>query len=269
MPLILTLCALLYSGYRYTIVGYRSFIFVIIATLFFNISVNTISEYRDYQKGVDNVYSSGTKYRLASGIVPAKNILLLGIIAFILGAISGIFAVLFKPHTLLIPGIIASGITLFYSEWLGLKYKALGELCVFIVYGPLIFASCILSLTHRISLEDLVFSIPFGILTVNVILANNIRDYEFEKEMTVTIPIKFGLKFAYFLLFFITHLAFLIVPFLIYRGILPKASFITFLAYPIVFLSVKKIGTPKFINLFGIMQVLFSSLICLGFLLSE
>ena len=266
MPLLLVTCAFCYSKYHYEIVGYKSFSCVAFSILFFNLAVNTISEYRDCQKGVDDLYSAGTKYRLVSGILPAKNVLILGITSFILASISGIIAVFLKPYTLIIPGIFAAGIALFYSEWpLGLKYKALGELCVFIVYGPLIFSSCILALTQQLCVEDLIFSIPFGILTTNVILANNIRDYEFEKDKTTTLPIKFGLKFAYFLLFFETNLAFLMIPFLIYEGIIPNSGFLSFLPYPLIFLSIKKIGTPKFINIFGVLQVLFALLMCLCF----
>ena len=267
MPLILILCSFFYSEYHYEIASCKSFIYVAISILLYNLSVNTISEYRDCRKGIDDLHSPGTKYRLVSEIVPKKNVLIIGIIAFLVASISGVVAVCFGPYTLIVPGLIAAGITIFYSEWpLGLKYKALGEACVFVVYGPLVFSSCILALANQFSINDLLFSVPFGIFTTNVVLANNIRDYEFEKGRTVTLPIKFGLKTAYFTLFFITHLAFLMIPFLVYRGIIPNICFISFLAYPLIFLSVKKIGKPEFINIFGIMQITFTLLICLSFL---
>lgn len=268
MPLLLISCSFLYSRYHYEIIAYKSFICVAFSILFFNLAVNTISEYRDCKKGVDDQYSPGTKYRLISGILPEKNVLIFGIITFLIASVLGLIALFFGPKTLLIPGLFAAFIVVFYSEWpFGLKYKALGELCVFLVYGPLIFSACILALSYRLSLEDLIFSIPFGIFTVNVILANNIRDYEFEKGKTLTVPIKFGLKFAYFLLFFETHLAFLMIPFFIYQGIMPKTGFISFFAYPLIILSIKKIGSPKFINIFGILQTLFTILASLSFLL--
>lgn len=269
MPLLLITCSLIYSRYHYEIVGYKSFACVAISILLFNIAVNTISEYRDCQEGVDDIHSPGTKYRLVSGIVPKKNVLRLGIVAFSLASIWGFVALFLGTVWLIVPGIIAASIVLFYSERpLGLKYKALGELCVFVIYGPLIFSSCILSLTNRLCFIDVLFSIPFGLLTVNVILANNIRDYAFEKEKTLTIPIKFGLKFAYCLLFFITHLALLFILIFIHINLLPSLSLIVFAVYPLIFLSIKKIDSPKFINIFGIMQVLFSALISLSMLFS-
>lgn len=267
MPCMLIICSFLYSKYHNRIVEYMPFVCVSISILLFNIAVNTISEYRDCKRGIDDVHSPGTKYRLVSGIVPQKHVLIVGIFSFIMASLFGIYIILIGPKILMVPGIIAASIVLFYSEKpFGLKYHALGELCVFLIYGPLIFSSCIISLTHSLLFQDILFSIPFGIFTVNVILANNIRDYSFEKEKTVTLPIKYGLKFAYFLLFFITHLAFLVVPFLIYMEIMPKSGILSFLAYPLIFLSIKRIGKENFIDIFGIMQVLFTLLICLAFL---
>ena len=268
MSTLLILCGFLYSNYHYEIINYKSFACVGLSILFFHLTTNTISEYRDCKKGVDDIHSPGTKYRLISGIIPQKHMLIFGITSFILAAIFGIIAVFIGQIFLIIPGLIAAGIALFYSEWpFGFKYKALGEVCVFLIYGPLIFSSCILSLTQQISLNDLLFSIPFGLLTANVLLANNIRDYEFEKGKTVTLTIKFGLKFSYFLLFFMTHLAFLFIPFFVYKDILPNIGFSVFLSYPIIFLSIKKIGKPDFIDIFGFLQVFFVSLICLSFLI--
>ena len=209
MPALLIICAYLYADYHCQIISIKSFIFVACSILLFNLSTNTISEYRDCQKGIDDIYSPGTKYRLASGIVPQKNVLNLGIISFVLASICGVIAFFLKPYSLAFPGLFGACIAFCYSEKpLRLKYKAFGEICVFIVYGVLIFSSCILSLTYTIRLQDILFSIPFGLLTTNVVLANNIRDYEFEKNKTFTLPIKLGLKFAYTLLFFMTNLTF-------------------------------------------------------------
>ena len=258
MPALLISCAYVYAQYHYNIIERISFIFVSISILFFNLSVNTISEYRDCQKGIDDVHSSDTKYRLVSGIVPQKNVLNIGIVAFGIATISGIIALLLKPFSLLFPGLLGASIAFFYSEQpLGLKYKAYGEICVFIVYGFLIIFSCILSLTHTLHFKDVVFSLPFGLLTTNVVLANNIRDYEFELGKTTTLVTKFGLKFSYSLLFIITHLAYLFVPILIYCNILPKTAYITLLSYFLILSIIYKINSHKFINIFGMMQVLF------------
>ena len=270
MPIFLIFNALSYTRYKYHVSHTISFIFVGISILLYNLATNSLSEYRDYKKGVDDTYSSGTKYRLASGIISDNNMLLFARLMFLLGSITGILALVCGSKYLFIPGIMGAGMVIAYSEKpFELKYKALSELCVFFVYGILIFTSCIMALTDTIRIDDIVYSIPFGLLTANVVLANNIRDFEFEKGKTLTIPIKYGLKLSYGLLFFITHIAFLCVPIFVYCDIVPKIWFITLITYPIIFISIVKINSPKFINVFGVLQVSFTIIGTIAFFLAE
>ncbi|MDR2666934.1 MAG: prenyltransferase [Holosporales bacterium] len=235
--------------------------FVALSVLFFHLATNTISEYRDFRNGIDDVHSLDTKYRLVSGIVRPNVVLRTGVIAFLLASISGVTAVLIGTNLLLIPGIIAAGISVFYSERpFCLKYKALGELCVFMAYGPLLFSSCFLALRGIFSVSDILFSFPFGLLTSCVLLANNIRDYEFEMGKTKTLVTKWGLSRAYTLLFCMLHLSFLCIPFFIYAKMLKTESFIVFCAYPIIFSLVRKINSSRFIVVFGGLLVLFYAL---------
>ena len=268
MTISLILCAFLYAKYNYNTSFNLAFFCVSCSIIFFHLAANTISEYRDCIKGIDNKHSPGTKYRLITGIVPYKNIYYLGIVSFFLASIFGIIALFCGSIYLVIPGLIAAGIVFFYSEKpVGLKYKAFGEVCVFLGYGPLFFAACILSLRGYLSCFDLIFSIPFGFLTTCVLLANNIRDYEFEQGKTLTLTIKYGLKFSYFLLFFMVNLSFLFVPYLIFQSIVSFYSLSVFLVYPLIFFSVRRIGKPEFINIFGILQVSFTLIICISFLI--
>lgn len=219
MTVSLICCSFLYAKYNYKAHFNFAFLCVSLSIIFFHVAVNTISEYRDCVKGVDNIHSSGTKYRLITGLVPYRNIYYLGLGSFLLAAVIGIIALCYGPMLLIIPGLIAAGIVFFYSEKpVGLKYKAFGELCVFLGYGPLLYSACILSLTNNLHLCDLIFSVPFGLLTTCVLLANNIRDYDFEKGKTVTLTIKYGLKFSYFLLFFMVNLSFLFIPYLVFHA---------------------------------------------------
>lgn len=268
MTISLILCSFLYVKYNYKAHFNFPFLCISLSIIFFHLAVNTISEYRDCIKGVDDIHSSGTKFRLITGLVPYKNIYYLGIGSFFIASIIGIIALFYGTVFLIIPGLIAAGIVYFYSENpIGLKYRAFGEICVFLGYGPLLFSACILSLTNNLHCQDLMFSVPFGLLTTCVLLANNIRDYEFEKGKTVTLTIKYGLKFSYFLLFFMVNLSFFFIPYLVFQNNMSFYSFWVFLIYPLIFFSIKKIGKPDFINIFGILQVTFTSIICISFLI--
>ncbi|MDR1391000.1 MAG: prenyltransferase [Holosporales bacterium] len=265
MSILLLFCGYIYSRYHYNTLCYPPFFCVGLAAIFFHLSANTISEYRDCKTGIDNIHSPDTKYRLVSKAVPENHILTIGLTSFGVAVGLGVIAAVVWQKLLFFPGAIAAVIVFSYSEWpLKLKYRAFGEVCVFLQYGPIMFSSCILALTGKISIEDMIFSIPFGLLTSLVLLANNIRDYEFEKNKTTTLTTKYGLKTSYFLLFFIVHLSFLFIPFFVYYNLLPKTGFMVFLSYPIIFLSMKKIETSEIIKIFGILQILFALLVCLS-----
>ncbi len=232
----------------------KSFILTCIAFVLFNLSVNTISEYRDCKKGIDNPKSPGTKYRLVTGIVPKHNILIIGIVSFIIASICGLSALYYSSWPLLIPGIIGACIALFYSEFpLGLKYKALGEVCVFLCYGILLGFSTVFALTNQCSLIDVLIFIPGGLLITCVLLANNIRDYYFDLEKNITLVTKIGLKKSYILLYFLANLSFIINFILIYFHYLNSSILYTLLAYPILLLSIRFKNHPKFINFFGLL----------------
>ncbi len=232
----------------------KAFIFTCISFVLFNLAVNTISEYRDCINGIDNPKSPGTKYRLVTGIVPRKNVLILGIVSFIIASICGIFALYHSSLYLLMPGVIGAGIALFYSENpLGLKYKALGEVCVFICYGLLLGFSTIFSLTNNCKVIDIIVFIPGGLLITCVVLANNIRDYYFDLEKTNTLVTTIGLKKSYLLLYFIANLSFIINTILVYCNFLYKNVLYILMAYPILLVSWKFKDHPKFINCFGIL----------------
>ena len=265
MTILLTFSCYSYSKLHYSILNTRAFIFVAVSIVLFHLSVNSISEYRDFKKGMDDNKSEDENHMIVTGLVQPKHILHIGVCSFATASLLGLYAVLLSSPVLLISGLIGAGISLFYSEWpFGYKYKALGELGVFLAYGPLLVFSCIYSLTSQFGVNEFLLSISFGLLTTAVLTANNIRDYYFDFKRIKTLATVFGLRWTYSILFFIVHLAFLIIPILIYRRAIPQTCWFVFCAYPILFTSIKKIGTSKFIDVFGILQVAFCVIFCIA-----
>jgi 1,4-dihydroxy-2-naphthoate octaprenyltransferase len=215
-------------------------------------SANITSEYRDYINGVDSKKSKGSSKIPLENIKNKKNVYYVGIACFLMAVVFGFLSI----HTtgekiLIIPGVIAALFVFFYSERpIGYKYKALGEVGVFVAFGPLLCFSCMYSVTGT---YDLLVSIPVGLLVACVMLANNIRDYNFDKIIkNKTIPTVLGLKNAYRILFTSVHLAYFCILFLQHTIVWP-----VFLTYPIMFFSLKYINTSKFFNVFLILLVSF------------
>ena len=244
-------CILAYFSIKNNIVSVYEFTLVCISVVLFHLSANTISEYRDCVKGIDNPNSPGTKYRLVTGIVPAKNILYIGITSFLIASICGIL-VCFTYPILLIPGLAGAGLALFYSEGLGLKYKGLGEVSILLCYGPLLGFSTVYAGLGTCSVTDVLIFIPGSLFIVCVLLANNIRDFEFDRGHTITLTTIVGKKISHVILYGLATTGYMLYSLMVYYKLLPHTVYWTLASCPLLLLSYRYRKHPKFINFFGI-----------------
>lgn len=143
---------------------------------------NVLNDYFDTKSHVDSPDSATAKYRphpILSGMLTPRAVFAEAMALFGLAAVAGLLLAVFRtPHVL---WIAAAGfvLTFFYSGWpLTLKYRALGEMAVFLIWGPLMFLGSYAVQTGTLSVRPLVASVPFGALVALVLFANNIRDIE-------------------------------------------------------------------------------------------
>lgn len=143
---------------------------------------NLLNDYYDVQSGVDDPNSKTTKYRphpVVEGKLEPKQVRnvslgLLGVtllITLILTAVCGL--------EIIIMGVI--GVLFGYAYTappFKYKYFAVGEIAVFLVWGPLMIEGAYFVQAGHFALRPLALSIPFGVLVALVLLANNIRDME-------------------------------------------------------------------------------------------
>jgi 1,4-dihydroxy-2-naphthoate octaprenyltransferase len=218
-------------------------------------AANSIAEYRDYMNGIDSQESKGESEIPLQHINNPKMVYILGCCCFVLGAVSGLIALYLVGPYLLFPGLSGAILVWSYSEKpLGYKYKAMGELGVFLAFGPILCYACIYSLNKPCCLKDLLVSVPLGLLVSNVMLANNIRDCKFDMAIrNKTIPTILGIKMAYSILFISTHISYFVLLFIADMSTIWPV----FLTYPVIFASIKYINTNKIFYVFLLLQVLF------------
>jgi 1,4-dihydroxy-2-naphthoate octaprenyltransferase len=66
------------------------------------------------------------------------------------------------------------------------KYVALGELSVFLMWGPVMVTGAYFVQRQDFSREVLLVSLPFGVLVALVLLANNLRDIDHDHSKGIT-----------------------------------------------------------------------------------
>ncbi len=133
---------------------------------------NVLSDYFDYKSGVDNENAFAVPNLVFHHFEP-REYLIFSIILFIAGCAVGVAVTLLSGPGLLIIGGVGVLLTALYS-WL--KFNALGDLDIFIIFGVLTVLGAAYALTGEFHPKALVLSLPIGIITVSVLHANNTYD---------------------------------------------------------------------------------------------
>ena len=147
------------------------------------IASNTANEYFDFKKGTDKPGRVGPRRGVTEGDIRPET---LRNVTFGLLALAGVVGCCLIPYGgwwLLPVGIVIALAALAYSTGpYPLSYHGLGELMVFIFFGlvPVNLTYYVMAL--RFDPLVLLFSITIGLLGVNVLLVNNYRDVEDDRE---------------------------------------------------------------------------------------
>ena len=133
---------------------------------------NVLSDYYDYKSGVDNEDAFAVPNLVFHHFEP-KEYLIFSILLFIAGIAVGVVITLLSGPGLLIVGAVGVLLTALYSF---LKFRALGDLDIFLIFGVLTVLGTTYALTGTFHPEALILSIPIGVITVSVLHANNTYD---------------------------------------------------------------------------------------------
>jgi len=150
---------------------------------------NLSNSYFDYVYGLDKKATSVDRSLFDYGITHKEAF------ALMLGcyAVGGIFVVdlLVKTSWKLLPLVfLGAFLSFFYTAGpIKLKYYALGDVTIFLCFGPLTVLWGYYVQLRQWSWEGAIFGVPVGLLAVAVLLANNTRDIELDKKAgAITIP---------------------------------------------------------------------------------
>ncbi len=139
---------------------------------------NVLSDWADYRSGVDNENAFAVPNLVFHKFEPVEY-LTFSIVLFIAGATVGVVAaILCGGPGLWIIGGAGVLLTALYSV---LKYHALGDLDIFIIFGILTVLGTAYAVTGEWHPEALVLSLPLGVITVSVLHANNTLDTESDR----------------------------------------------------------------------------------------
>ena len=175
MPVIATFAYLFSKGMLP--IEWRSllvFLLSVLGVIVLHSAGNLLSDWADYRSGVDSEQAYAVP-NLVFGHFQPVEYLRMSIVLFVLGCLIGVGVVLLSGPAVLLVGAAGVLLTVLYSF---LKYHALGDLDIFIIFGILTVLGSTAAATGAIVWDALVLSVPLGIITVSVLHANNTVDIE-------------------------------------------------------------------------------------------
>ena len=195
---------------------------------------NLLNDYTDYTRGVDQDNYYRAQYGpqpLVHGLLTKRQLLTYAAVTGLAALACGIPLVLLSGWwTLLLLGL---GIffVLFYT-W-PLKYIALGEITVLLVWGPLMIGGGYYAITGSWDWSVVIASLPYALGVTGVIFGKHIDKYEADKERKIyTLPVVIGEKPARVILLGMLVLQYLFTIYLILSGFFTWVMAAVLLAVP-------------------------------------
>ena len=209
-------------------------------TILLHAATNLLNDYYDVKSGVDTREVSTAQYRphpLVEGKLDAGQVRGVSLVLYALSSAIGIYLAATRGWELLWIGVIgAFGSFTYTAPPLKYKYSALGEISVFLMWGPLMVAGAYFVQRQAFSMNALWISLPFGVLVALVLLANNIRDITHDRDKGIlTLAIVLGRRKGLVLYATLVVVAYLGIILMSLVGPLHLWSLIVLLSIPLAF----------------------------------
>ena len=189
---------------------------------------NLLNDYTDFSRGVDKDNYFRTQYGvhpLVQNFWTKSQQIQWFLISGVIASLAGVFALFYTDFNPYVIGLFAFGalILLFYT-W-PLKYWALGELAIFLIWGPIMIAGVyvVLALGQGSDFSNLwnvaLAGIPFGLSVASINVGKHIDKMKDDKAKGVgTFPVRAGETIARYVNIAAIVIAYAVVIYLVITG---------------------------------------------------
>ena len=195
-----------FLAWRYDYFSWLPWIIITLGLFIAHGTNNLLNDYTDFSRGVDKDNYFRTQYGvhpLVQKFWTKENQIKWFVVSGVLATLSGVFALFYTNFNPFIIGAFAFGalVLLFYT-W-PFKYWGIGELSIFLIWGPIMIGSVyvVLALGNGGDMSNLfkvaLAGIPFGLSVASINIGKHIDKMEDDKKKGVgTFPVRVGQTFA-------------------------------------------------------------------------
>ena len=209
---------------------------LVIGLIFAHATNNLFNDYTDYVRGVDQDNYYRTMYGpqpVANGLITKRQLLLYAGITGLLALAFGIYLLSYSGWDPIVLLCLGLGVffVLFYT-W-PLKYIALGEIAVLIVWGPLMIGGGYYVLSNQWNWNVVLASLPYVFGVTTVIFGKHIDKIEMDRVKEIhTLPVILGEKISRYLILMMMIASYLLVLLMIFLKYFTPVMLVVFLALP-------------------------------------
>lgn len=203
--------------------------------LLLQIGANLANDYFDYQKGVDTVGRLGPLRVTQAGLLKPHHVLAGTLVVFGLASLIGVYLIALAGWPVALIGLASILAALAYTG--GPRpygYSGWGEIAVFFFFGLAAVVGTYYVQARQVSAGAVALSIPVGLLIVNILVVNNLRDIPTDCITGKhTLAVRYGEAWTrreYLALLIVTYLVTILASVV---GILPLGSMLALASLPL------------------------------------
>lgn len=211
---------------------------------------NLINDYTDFSRGIDKDNYFRTQYGvhpLAQGFWDKSTHLLWFGVSGLLAALSGLYALYITDFAPVVAWLFGVGafILLFYTY--PLKYIGIGELSIFVIWGPLMIGGVFYVLTGVWSWMVVLASLPVGLNVMSINLGKHTdKGKEDALKGVRTLPVLLGETLARYVTMGSILISYIIMLYLVFAiHFLTPVMLLVFLAYKPALVALQRLSKPR------------------------
>jgi len=222
------------------------YLLVLVGMILAHAATNLINDYFDVRHGVDRPEAPTARYRphpLLEGLLTPGQVLLVSFVLYALAGLIGLYLTIIRGWPIALLALVGGLASFTYTAGpINYKHRALGELSVFLMWGPLMVMGAFYVQTGSWEAVARVIwpSVPIGLWVALVLLANNLKDIEYDRRLGVkTLGTLLGRKGALRLYMLIIGAIYLLSGLGVGLGAIPLWGLLIFLSLPAAFKLVR------------------------------
>jgi 1,4-dihydroxy-2-naphthoate octaprenyltransferase len=211
---------------------------------------NLLNDYTDFSRGLDKGNYFRTQYGvhpLAQGFFTKPQQIRWFIVSGILASLAGVWALFYTNFNIIVIGLFALGALALLLYTYPFKYWGMGELSIFLIWGPIMIAGVYFVLSGQWNWNVVLAGVPYGLGVASINIAKHIDKLDDDKARGVgTFPVRVGEAFARRTDQFAIIMIYAVILYLVFvtRYFTP-AMLIVFLAYKDALTFFKVLNNPK------------------------